>query len=60
MKPEVERIIATGDRADLKHWLATCSDTELLANWVKLSCCRVQDFQSLTTDAMRQRGIVRR
>jgi hypothetical protein len=53
----IERIIQTGDRADLKKWLAECSDADLLDNWIKLSCCKVQDFSELTQDAMLRRGV---
>jgi len=56
----IKRIIQTGDRADLKQWLATCSDADLLASWVQLASCNVQDFRDLSLAAMLQRKLVRR
>jgi hypothetical protein len=56
---DIERIIKTGDRADLKKFLASCTDQELADVWVKLSCCKVQDFSELTTAEMRRRKMIR-
>src|SRR4051812_23305876 len=53
----IQRIIKTGDRADLKQWLADCSHDDLIQNWVKLATCGVQDFQELTQKAMLNRGM---
>ena len=55
----IERIIKTGDRADLKRWLATCSDADMRAHWVRLASCGVQDFGELTLAALLQRKLIR-
>jgi len=57
--PDIARMIATGDRADLKKWLIECSNAALLEHWVRLSCCKVQDFQELTSAEMIKREIIR-
>ena len=57
--PIVEVIIKSGDRAELKQRLSSWTDTELCEVWVRLQCCRVQDFGSLALTEMRRRGIIK-
>ena len=58
MMDGLERIIATGDRADLKVWLRTCSNDEIASNWVKLANCKVQDFGQLCCEEMERRKLI--
>jgi hypothetical protein len=54
----LDQIIKTGDRVELKKFLSHATDKELSSNWVKLACCKIQDFNELTMNEMRKRGMI--
>lgn len=54
----IEQIIKTGDRAELKIWLASATNVEIIQNWIKLASCKIQDFQELALDELNKRKII--